>query len=55
MRILDKIVLNRMISLITNFILALVKIFSPKTIDDIDLPKPKPDRRKILPWRKDKT
>lgn len=50
MRILDKIVLNRMISLITNFILALVKIFSPKSIDDINVPKP---NRRIFPnWRK---
>jgi hypothetical protein len=49
MRIIDKIALNRLISIITNFILGLIKIFSPKAIDDIELPKPK--RKKILPWR----
>jgi hypothetical protein len=49
MRLLDKIALNRLISIITNFILGLLKIFAPKTIDDIEVPKPK--RKKILPWR----
>ena len=49
MKILDKIVLNRLISIITNFILGLLKLFAPKAIDDVDLPKPK--RKKILPWR----
>jgi hypothetical protein len=49
MRVLDKIALNRLISIITNFILGLIKIFAPKSIDNIDLPKPK--RKKILPWR----
>ena len=48
MRLLDKIALNRLISIITNFILGLIKIFSPQSIDDIDIPKPK---RKIIPWR----
>jgi hypothetical protein len=51
MRFLDKIALNRLISIITNFILGLIKIFSPKPIDEIELPKPK--RKKILPWRKE--
>jgi hypothetical protein len=50
MKILDQIVLNRLISIITNFILGLIKIFAPKAVDDINLPKPK--RKKILPWRK---
>jgi hypothetical protein len=49
MRLIDKIVLNRLISIITNFILGLIKIFSPKSIDEIELPKP--NRKKILPWR----
>lgn len=50
MKILDKIVLNRLISIITNFVLGLLKIFAPKSLDDVDVPKP--PRRKILPWRK---
>lgn len=49
MKLLDKIALNRLISIITNFILGILKIFAPKTIDDIDILKPK--RKKILPWR----
>jgi hypothetical protein len=49
MNILDKIALNRLISIITNFILGLLKIFAPKSIEDIEIPKPK--RKKILPWR----
>lgn len=49
MRILDKIALNRLIGVILNFILSILKIFAPKTIEDIDTPKPK--RKKILPWR----
>lgn len=50
MKIIDQIILNRLISTIVNFILAIVKIFSPKTLDDVEIPKPK--RKKILPWRK---
>ena len=49
MRLLDKIALNRLISIIANFILALIKMFAPKAVDDIEVPKPK--RKKILPWR----
>lgn len=50
MNIIDKIALNRLISIVTNFILGLLKIFAPKSIDGIEIPKPK--RKKILPWRK---
>ena len=49
MKLLDKIALNRLISIITNFLLALIKIFAPKAVDNIEIPKPK--RKKILPWR----
>jgi hypothetical protein len=50
MKLLDKIALNRLVAIITNFILGLVKIFAPKSLDDIDVPKP--PKRKIFPWRK---
>lgn len=50
MRVIDKIALNRLISILTNFILGLLKIFAPKSVDDIDILKPK--RKKILPWRR---
>jgi hypothetical protein len=49
MRLLDKIALNRLISIVANFILGLLKIFAPKAVDNIEVPKPK--RKKILPWR----
>lgn len=49
MKLLDKIALNRLISIITNFLLALIKIFAPKAVDNIEVPKPK--RKKIFPWR----
>jgi hypothetical protein len=48
MKFLDKIALNRLISIISSFILGIIKIFAPKSLDDIDIPKP---RKKILPWR----
>jgi len=50
MKIIDKIVLNRLLTTIINFILAIVKIFSPKTIEDINVPKP--DKRWKPRWRK---
>ena len=49
MRIIDKIALNRLIAIVTNFILGLLKIFAPKAMDDIETPKP--ERKKIFPWR----
>jgi hypothetical protein len=49
MKLLDKIALNRLLSIIASFILGIMKILSPKSVEEIDTPKPK---RKILPWRK---
>jgi hypothetical protein len=49
MRLIDKIALNRLLSIIASFILGIIKILSPKSVEEIDKPKPK---RKILPWRK---
>jgi|694.fasta_scaffold00360_65 hypothetical protein len=60
MKLLDRIALNRLISIMTNFILGLLKIFAPKSIDDIEIPKPIPNRPRPLkniidlipvPWR----
>lgn len=50
MRILDKIILNRLISLIANFILAMVKIFAPQDVEDLDIPKP--DKKWRPRWRR---
>ena len=53
MRLLDRIALQRAISLILNFILAVLKILVPKATEDID--KPVDERRKWVPrWRKRK-
>jgi hypothetical protein len=49
MKIIDRIALNRLIIIMTSFIIKLFQIFAPKTIDDIDVVKPK--RKKILPWK----
>lgn len=51
MRLLDKIALQRLISLLLSFILAVLKLFAPKVIEDID--KPVDERKKWIPrWRK---
>lgn len=50
MRILDQIAINRLISIITNFILGLLKIFAPKSVENIDIDKSK-KKKKLLPWR----
>ena len=47
MKIIDKIALNRLIAILTNFILSIIKIFSPKNIDGV-VPI-KPDKRPF-PW-----
>jgi hypothetical protein len=49
MKLLDKIALNRLISIITNFILGVLKLITPKIDKPVDVPKPK--RPKIFPWR----
>lgn len=51
MRLLDKIVLNRLISIITNFILGIIKIFAPNSVEDIELPDTEKKRWKPR-WRK---
>lgn len=51
MRLIDKIALNRLISVILNFILSVLKIFAPKSIEDVDVPKP--DKKPWKPrWRR---
>ena len=48
MRIVDKIALNRLIVIIADFILKLIKIVSPKSVEDVEIDI-KPDKRKIFP------
>jgi hypothetical protein len=52
MKLLDRIALNRLVSIITGFILAITKIImSHSEVEDIDEPVP-PKRR--IPWLKRK-
>lgn len=50
MKLLDRIVLNRLISIITSFILGVLKIIAPKEIEEIEVPKP--DKKWRPRWRK---
>jgi hypothetical protein len=52
MRLLDRIALQRLITLILNFILTLVKLFVPEPKEDGDEPQPKPPRKRWRPLRK---
>lgn len=49
MRVIDKIALNRLVAIIANFILSIIKIFAPKTVEDIEVPEVTPERKKIFP------
>jgi hypothetical protein len=52
MRIIDKIALQRLISMLLTFILAVLKLFMPSNTevdDNVDNPKPKPKRKRIFP------
>lgn len=50
MRLIDRIALQKLISMILNFIIKLISIFSPQPID-----KPKPDRKIWFPRIRRKT
>ena len=49
MRLIDKIALNRLIAIIANFILGIIRIFAPKAVEDIEVPEVIPGRKKIFP------
>lgn len=50
MKIIDQIVLNRLLSIIASFILGVLKIISPKSVEEIDKPEIKKKRllRRII-------
>jgi hypothetical protein len=50
MRLIDKIALNRLLSIIASFILGVIKILVPKDADEVDTPKP--DKKWRPRWRK---
>jgi len=55
MSLLDKMAFNRLVAIIANFVLNVIKIFAPKTVEDIEVPEVTPGRRKIFPiFRKKK-
>jgi hypothetical protein len=50
MRIIDRIALQRLISMLLNFILAVIKLFAPeKTEANDETDNPKPKRKRIFP------
>lgn len=49
MRVIDKIALNRLVAIIANFILSIIKIFAPKAVEDIEVPNVTPERKRIFP------
>jgi hypothetical protein len=49
MKFLDKLALNRLVAIITNFILSLAKLFSKNNTIDVPLPDNKP-----FPWLRKK-
>jgi hypothetical protein len=50
MRFLDKLALNRLISIILSFILSIIKLVVPKTeSDDSIVPKPPTKRKRLFP------
>lgn len=49
MRVIDKIALNRLVAIIANFILSIIKIFAPKAVEDIEVPEITPERKRIFP------
>lgn len=49
MRVIDKIALNRLVAIIANFILSIIKIFAPKAVEDIEVPSVTPERKRIFP------
>lgn len=60
MKLIDRIALNRIIQIVLNFILAVIKIFAPKKqgVDPTIPVRPKPRKRplkdlvdNVLPWR----
>jgi hypothetical protein len=48
MNFLDKIAFNRLVSIIANFILSIMKLLNVKGVDNIEIDT-KPDRRRIFP------
>ena len=53
MKFLDRLALNRLISILTNFVLSLIKIFSKNT-NSIDIPTPNLPDNKPFPWLRKK-
>lgn len=60
MKFLDRLALNRLVSIILNFILSLIKIFAPKTGAELEkkcpiipnIPKPPIKRKPLFPRNK---
>lgn len=53
MKFLDKLALNRLVAIILNFVLSVIKIISPKLKDELEENVPSKPRW-IPPWRRGK-
>jgi hypothetical protein len=51
MKFLDRLAFNRLVKILSDFILKLTKLLFPKTLDNTPTPTPSPKKPKILPWR----
>lgn len=55
MRLIDRIALNKLLTMLSDLIIKILKIFFPTKDKDVDItPDVKPDRVPILPWRRKK-
>lgn len=54
MKILDKMAFNRLVAIIANFILNIIKIFAPKIVENIEVPNVTPERKIFPIFRKKK-
>lgn len=52
MKFLDRLALNRLIAILTSFILAVLKIFNKQ--DDVDIPTPDLPDNRPFPWLRKK-
>lgn len=55
MRLIDRIALNKLLTMVSDLIIKILTMFFPTKDKDVDInPDVKPDRVPILPWRRKK-
>lgn len=53
MKLLDRIALQRLVSMLLTFIITVIKLFVPEPTGD-DTITPEPEKKRRLPWRRKK-